>query len=202
MRKENVFAKERFAYKKVSPYDVTLIIDFLDGQDRSFSFSTQNELYEYLKAFVNDNMEKYDKVPDQPTISRALPFVMEETFFKDEQTYGLVKVKKNYFFIPKETSLTNLFELDIKYLKESVHALSNNTLVFCFDEGKHQIFVNTIKASFSSSMLWGNYSQGDYLFLMFDDSRADWESNFKIFKKFFVRRTEYERFNMLSKNIK
>ena len=183
--------------RKPTKYTRGLVLDFLRDQQSDFGVATQAELQERLEDYIGSNQDKYDVVPDQPDISRALTLAMSKTYEKDGQTYAFVKKGKHYFFTPKETVLTELFKLE--YLNESVHRLSDNTLVFEFNRDKHKEFLEIVEKKFSPKMLWGKYSQEDYLFLMFDVQRGDFQTNFKTFAEFFDRKTKYETYLNLTR---
>ncbi len=196
---ENRIIEEQdiFMKRKPTKYTRELVLDFLNDQSSDFGVATQFELQEKLEAYIAKNQEKYDVVPDQPDISRALTLAMSKTYEKQKRTYALVKEGKHYFFTSKETILTELFKLE--YLKETVHRLSNNTLVFDLKRNNHEEFIDIVEKKISPNMLWGNYSQENYLFLMFDDQRGDFTVNFEAFANFFKRKREYETYLNLTR---
>lgn len=196
---ENRIIEEQdiFMKRKPTKYTRELVLDFLNDQSSDFGVATQFELQEKLEAYIAKNQEKYDVVPDQPDISRALTLAMSKTYEKQKRTYALVKEGKHYFFTSKETVLTELFKLE--YLKETVHRLSNNTLVFDLKRNNHEEFIDIVEKKISPNMLWGNYSQENYLFLMFDDQRGDFTVNFEAFANFFKRKREYETYLNLTR---
>lgn len=196
---ENRIIEEQdiFMKRKPTKYTRELVLDFLNDQSSDFGVATQFELQEKLEAYIAKNQEKYDVVPDQPDISRALTLAMSKTYEKQKRTYALVKEGKHYFFTSKETILTELFKLE--YLKETVHRLSNNTLVFDMKRNNHEEFIDIVEKKISPNMLWGNYSQENYLFLMFDDQRGDFTVNFEAFANFFKRKKEYETYLNLTR---
>ena len=61
-----------FMKRKPTKYTRELVLDFLNDQSSDFGVATQFELQEKLEAYIAKNQEKYDVVPDQPDISRAL----------------------------------------------------------------------------------------------------------------------------------
>ena len=186
-----------FMKRKPTKYTRELVLDFLNDQSSDFGVATQFELQEKLEAYIAKNQEKYDVVPDQPDISRALTLAMSKTYEKQKRTYAFVKKGKHYFFTSKETILTELFKLE--YLKETVHRLSDNTLVFDLKRNNHEEFIDIVEKKISPNMLWGNYSQENYLFLMFDVQRGDFKVNFEAFANFFKRKRAYESYLNLTR---
>lgn len=190
--------EQRYISRKASKYATKLVEDFLNAQKCDYGFYTQYDFRTDLESYVSDNSNDFDSVPDLPNISRALSLVKDKTFLKDGQTFAFLRVGKGYTFIPKETVLNELFELNGIYLKDSVHEMSETTLVFSIAPDSHDHFIEVLNKKFSSKMLWGHFSQGDYLFLMFDKSRSDFKSNIKLFKEFFQRKDNYRNYKMLN----
>ena len=190
--------EQRYISRKASKYATNLVESFLNDQKCNYGFLTQYDFRTDLESYVSDNSNDFDNVPDLPNISRALSLAKDKTFLKDGQTFAFLRVGKGYTFIPKETILNELFELDGIYLKDSVYELSEATLVFSIVPDSHGRFIDVLNEKISSRMLWGHFSQGDYLFLMFDKSRNDFEANIKLFKEFFKRKDNYRNYKMLN----
>ena len=161
-----------------------LLLYFLDTQGSAYSFKTQSDLLENIYSFCISNKEQIPKSLTQPNISKALKKAMKVSFLKGNKNYVLIKTRKCYKFAKMEVALKPLFELRDIYLKNSLHAISDNTFVFCIPQDKHQIFLDTLNDNFSKDLLWDYSSQGNHLVLMFNSATDVQKGNCEVFKNF------------------
>lgn len=184
--------------RKATKEATDLVIEFLRKQGIEYEFETQKELAEAVQNYLKKNgrLKDGEKGPDQSTISRAKEIIMSTPFKNkddadDKGEYYIVKENNKYQFKYKSNKLTSLFKLKNLYLKNSVHVLSPNTIIFCIAKHRHDDFIKKINEEFPPTMLWDYYSQGNLLFLLFDSNQPNWEVNFNIFCDFFKSMEEY-----------
>lgn len=194
----NVSRPTKTSLRKATKEAIGYVIEFLRKQGIEYRFKTQKDLAKDVQNYLKKTgkLKDGEKGPDQSTISRAKETIMS-TPFKDKDDdkgeYYIVKEDNIYQFKYKSNKLTSLFKLRGLYLKNSVHILSPNTLVFCIAQNRHNSFIKTINEDFSPNMLWDYYSKGNLLFLLFDSSQPNWEKDFSIFCDFFKTMEEYKK---------
>ncbi|MBR2071556.1 MAG: hypothetical protein IJ963_04005 [Phascolarctobacterium sp.] len=195
MVKQSTFRKNTYLIKKKSAPQpvVDALDDFLRSKFASYSFETQEELVSDLKQFlINNNQSVYVGIT-QPNISRALKILMKHSYLKGNQIYTLVKSPKKYHFVRMDAGLIPLFKfVNAKEDKDSLHILSENTLVFCIPKDKHEAFIATLEEHFPTDTLWDYSSLEKHLMLMFNTATPEQEANCKLFKRFFEIKKEYE----------
>lgn len=172
-----------------------LLFYFLNTKNSTYSFDKQTTLITNIQIFCHSNNiinEKLLKSLTQPNISKALKLIEKVSFYKGNKNYMLIKAKKCYKFVAMEVALKPLFDLNDIYLKDSLHAISDNTFVFCIPQDKHQIFLDTLNENFSKDLLWDYSSQGNHLVLMFNSATDVQKGNCEVFKNFFETKRNYE----------
>ena len=180
--------------RKASKDVINALIDFFEEQNSDYTFETQEQLSSVLEDFLTakGKLKEEVKGPHQTTISRAMPEVIERPYLKGKKYFFIEKSYKGYYFAQKDSELTDLFKLRNAYLKQSVHVMSENTIVFCINNDKHQKFIQVLHEHFPTDMLWGYSSLGNYLYLMFDTKQNDWKAYFNVFRFFFENMREYK----------
>lgn len=203
------YQKTTLNSKRKVPEDVMDAVEyFLESKSYTYSFSTQEKLISDMKEFLSNNNKKVPEGLIQSNISRALKKAMTLCFLKgNNETYVLVKEKGKlplsfkdsqgkkigrYHFIKMDTALVPLFELKDCYIKESLHIMSHNTLVFNIPKNKHEIFVDTLIKYFSSDTLWDYSSLENHIILMFNYKTNSQQAICSLFKNFFEIKKKYE----------
>ena len=192
------------SYSKIQPmkYKVTyfsaqktvehMLRLFLHSKGHTRVFDNQNHIIEELRSFLKINNMNVPKTLTQPNISKALSIIKYTSFPKNNGTYMFIKTKGKYRFVPLDTALVPLFKLEKIYLKESVHIISENTVVFPIDKENHQIFIATLNENLPHDTLWHFESLEKSLILMLNNKTKKQQASCKLFREFFELKKEFE----------
>jgi hypothetical protein len=197
--------------REVPKHVMKAVEEFLDNKFPNYSFNTQEDLISDMKAYYKEKNKETPEGLIQSNISRALKKAMTLCFLNSSNNpYVLVKEKgklpvsfKNskvnkigrYHFIKMDIAFIPLFKLQDCYIKDSLHIMSHNTLVFNIPKSKHKIFVDTLIEHFPPDTLWDYSSLENHIILMFNFKTKSQQAICALFKTFFKMKQQYEATN-------
>lgn len=165
-------------------------------------FSTQNDLIDRIKHYL-----KIEKPLFQSSISTTLKNLLYYDLIDcDKNRYGIVKTDTKYIFVLRNATreMVPLYEAKNIFSKESVHRMSDNTLVFKLIKDSTHLndFVKTMRKNLPKELFWGLSRHGSYLYMMFDEHYDGYERYYNAFLHFFKKRTEYLQVEQRSRSIR
>lgn len=179
--------KKRISVKRDTITD--LVINYIAKYRLDTCVENQTDLANDLKKEFH-----LTKAPNQGSISRAFKKLRAHSFtFDDDTVYELVKIDGAWQFKMKDNDMKKLYKFKTVFQQESVHKLSDNTLVFnvVADKEKVRGFIRAIKNHLPIDMLWGISHHDEHLFLMFNEDSKHFKFHYSLFSDFFKNRAMY-----------
>ena len=178
-------------HKKTGELDLSIF-------DEELLFTTQDNLNDLLKSHF-----RLEKKLFQSSISRALKNLFKyDMVDPDKNRYGIVKYGGAYYLRPRAVAgeMIPLYEAKNIFREESVHRLSDTTLVFkLIKDSKHlKEFMKTLKKFLPQGLFWGFSRRWTYLYMMFNEDYTGYSKYHEMFLHFFEKRAEYRKREKMS----